>query len=223
MPAVNNRISFNYEKKLLARGYRIIAGVDEAGRGALAGPLVVGLAIYGISIIKNAPDEILLKIKDSKQLSPVRRTEALKIIQYHSIYLDTAVISHDLVDRLNINSATEYAIKQLLNKALPVPDFVILDGNFNFNLSIPFLSIVRGDSQSVTIASASIAAKVKRDSIMKDYDLQYPGYSFFKNMGYGTREHCEEIRRSGPCAIHRKTYEPVKGILKNVSCYPQTL
>lgn len=214
MSGVNNYISFEIEKKLLAEGYKIIAGIDEAGRGALAGPLAVGLVIYDKSFIQNPTEEILLRIRDSKELSPQKRNKALKLIVKESIYVKTALIPYQIIDRLNINRATEYAVKLLLEKASPRPDVIIMDGNFKFNVGIPFIPIIKGDSKSISIASGSIAAKVKRDSIMDKYELIYPGYSFIKNKGYGTSAHREAITKLGPCQIHRKTYEPVKSMVK---------
>ncbi len=214
MSEVNNYISFEIEKKLLAEGYKIIAGIDEAGRGALAGPLSVGLVIFNKSFIQNPTEEILFHIRDSKELSPQKRNKALKLIERESVCVKTAIISHQIIDKLNVNRATEYAVKLLLKKATPSPDIIIMDGNFKFNVGIPFIPIIKGDSKSISIASGSIAAKVKRDSIMDKYELIYPGYSFIKNKGYGTSAHREAISELGPCLIHRKTYEPVKSMVK---------
>jgi len=205
----NNIISFEIEKRLLTQGYNFIAGIDEAGRGALAGPLVVGLVIFSRSYIYNPSQHLTDNVRDSKKLSPPKRTEALQIIEKAAIYSDIAVISHDTVDKLNVNAATEHAILLLLKKADPVPDIIIMDGNFKFKFGIPYHSIIKGDEKSFTIASGSIAAKVNRDKLMKQYDKKYPGYSFSKNMGYGTREHLEAISRKGPSEIHRKSYKPV--------------
>jgi ribonuclease HII len=214
LSGVNNNISFEIEKKLLTEGYKIIAGIDEAGRGALAGPLSVGLVIFNKSFIQNPTEEILLCIRDSKELSPQKRNKALKLIERESVCVKTAIISHQIIDRLNVNRATEYAVKLLLKKATPSPDIIIMDGNFKFNVGIPFIPIIKGDSKSISIASGSIAAKVKRDGIMDKYELIYPGYSFIKNKGYGTSAHREAISELGPCLIHRRTYEPVKSMVK---------
>jgi ribonuclease HII len=214
LSGVNNHISFEIEKKLLTEGYKIIAGIDEAGRGALAGPLSVGLVIFNKSFIQNPTEEILLCIRDSKELSPQKRNKALKLIERESVCVKNAIISHQIIDKININRATEYAVKLLLKKATPTPDIIIMDGNFKFNVGIPFIPIIKGDSKSISIASGSIAAKVKRDSIMDKYELIYPGYSFIKNKGYGTSAHREAISELGPCFIHRRTYEPVKSMVK---------
>ncbi len=213
MSEVNNGISFDIEKRLLAEGYRIIAGVDEAGRGALAGPLAAGLVIFDRSFIRNPTEEILTQIRDSKELSSAKRNNALKLIKKESVCAHTVLIPHDVVDRLNVNRATEFAVRELLEKTSPRPDIIIMDGNFKFDLGIPYLPVIRGDSKSISIASASIAAKVNRDDIMDKYELIYSGYSFNKNKGYGTCVHREAIARLGPCLIHRRSYEPVKSII----------
>jgi ribonuclease HII len=210
---VNNEISFEIEKKLLADGYKIIAGIDEAGRGALAGPLAVGLVIFNKSFIQIPTEEILTHIRDSKELSRLKRNKALKLIEKESICMSTVLVPHDVIDKVNINRATELAVRELLEKASPRPDIVIMDGNFKFDLGMAYLPVIKGDSKSITIASGSIAAKVKRDGVMDKYELIYPGYSFKKNKGYGTGEHREAISRLGPCHIHRKSYEPVKSMI----------
>ncbi len=123
-------------------------------------------------------------------------------------------MSHRVIDRMNVNASTEYAIKKLLKKIPAVPDVLLLDGNFHFDLGIPVMSIVRGDSLSISIASASIVAKVERDRILEKFDLIFPGYSFKKNKGYGTSEHISAIKQIGPSPIHRKTYEPVASMIE---------
>ncbi|MBN2038959.1 MAG: ribonuclease HII [Spirochaetes bacterium] len=212
-----DNISFDIEKELLAQNYNFIAGIDEAGRGALAGPLVVGLAIYSKSHIQNPPEKLTAHVKDSKQLTQKKRIEALHLINKTAVYCGFAVIPHETVDRMNVNAATEYAVKQLLQKATPVPDVVIIDGNFRFSLDIPYHSIIKGDQKSFSIASGSILAKVNRDWLMAEFDKEYPGYSFSKNMGYGTKEHINAIYSIGPSAIHRKTYKPVSQIYNSVT------
>ncbi len=211
-----NNISFEIERKLLADGYNLIAGIDEAGRGALAGPLVLGLVIYDKSIIQNPPEEILIQVRDSKELTPKKRKTAFDLINRKAAYCCTGIVSHQIIDSSNINRATEHAVKILLENTTPDPDIIIMDGNFKFNVGIPFLPVVKGDSKSISIASGSIIAKVTRDSIMEKYELKYPGYSLLKNKGYGTREHFDAIYKLGPSDIHRRTYEPVKGMLDKI-------
>ncbi len=208
-----DKISFEIERAYINEGHKVIAGIDEAGRGALAGPLCVGLVIYNESFILNPDSEILNKIKDSKKLTPKKRIEALELVQKQSQYAIFTLVSHRIVDKLNINRATEYAIVKLLKRAPIKPDLLILDGNFRFNLGIPMRSIIKGDNKSISIASASIIAKVKRDKIIEKYDLIYPGYSFKNNKGYGASKHINAIKENGPSPIHRRSYEPTKSIV----------
>ena len=214
MPGMaKDSISFDIEMGLLDKGFSIIAGVDEAGRGSLAGPLSLGLVVYSVALIRNPPDEIISSIRDSKKLSPKKRTDALFLVEKNAVMHSFELVSHRIVDSLNVNGATEYALKKLLENISPLPDIILMDGNFSFDPGIPVLSVVKGDSKSFSIASASIVAKVNRDRIMKEYDSLYSGYSFGRNMGYGTLEHRKAIIRLGPSEIHRRTYEPVRGML----------
>jgi ribonuclease HII len=135
------------------------------------------------------------------------------LINEYSDFSAHTLISHRIIDRINVNNATEYAIKKLIKKIPIKPDIILLDGNFRFNLGIPVISIIKGDSLSISIASASILAKVKRDIMIEKYDLIYPGYSFKKNKGYGTSEHINAIKNTGISPIHRKTYEPVASMI----------
>lgn len=208
--------TFSLERDLIEEGFSLIAGVDEAGRGSLAGPLSVGLVMYDASFIltniRGIPG-----INDSKKLTPCRRTAALDVIRRHSLTATSIMVNHRVIDRLNVNGATEYAILNLL-KFLPVkPDILLLDGNFSFNLGIPVRSILKGDERSTSIASASIAAKVRRDAVLDTFDSLYPGYNFKRNKGYGTREHIRAIAAAGCSPIHRRSYEPVKSMFPGKS------
>ncbi len=203
--------SFAIERELLGQGYVRIAGVDEAGRGALAGPLSVGVVVYNPTVIDALP-EALLYVNDSKQLSPHRRCDALEIVRQHAEFVATTMVLHRIIDRYNINGATEYALRKLLHCMSPPPDVLIMDGNFSFSVGIPCIPVVGGDGLSLTIASASIAAKVRRDEILERFDARYPAYNFKKNKGYGTAEHRNAIVRQGPCPIHRRSFAPVKGM-----------
>ncbi|PKL41282.1 MAG: ribonuclease HII [Spirochaetae bacterium HGW-Spirochaetae-1] len=205
--------SFALELDLISRGYHIIAGVDEAGRGALAGPLSLGLTMFSTEFIHN-PDKIFLTgINDSKLLTPNKREKALAIIGSRCLLSTATMVSHRIIDSLNINGATEFALKKLLSGISIKPDIVIMDGNFKFDIGMPYMAVKKGDRKSLSIASASIAAKVARDHIMDKFEDIYPGYDFRGNKGYGTRRHCESLKLKGPCPIHRKSYEPVKSLL----------
>lgn len=211
----SSRPTFEIEKEFLRKGCEIIAGIDEAGRGSLAGPLVVGLVVYGRSFILDASCEELCRsfINDSKKLTPRQRGEALVIVRRHSETSLSAIISPRLIDLLNINGATELAVRRLLGKLPFRPDVVLMDGNFSFHVGVPFVSVVKGDNRSLTIASASVLAKTRRDRIMEKFDLIYPGYGFTRNKGYGTLVHRQAIAKKGPADIHRKTYEPVRSLI----------
>jgi ribonuclease HII len=192
----------------------VIAGVDEAGRGSLAGPLSVGIVIYDSEIIMSSPEVLLENIDDSKKLTPAKRIRSMDIIRENSVFMKAEMVSHAIVDRLNVNAATEFALGKLLLRLPIKPDVIIMDGKFNFSVGIPVIFVIGGDSKSITIASASIAAKVTRDGIMDKFGLIYPDFGFGKHKGYGTAAHREAIIRFGPCPIHRKTYEPVKSMLR---------
>jgi ribonuclease HII len=202
---------FSIEKRLIDEGYRIIAGMDEAGRGALAGPLCVGIAVYDCSFIDSITGPIP-GIDDSKKLTHRKRIAALGAIRTSALLASSILVSHRIVDRLNVNGATEYAVNRLL-EIIPIrPDIVLMDGNFSFRLPVPLRSITKGDSKSISIASASIAAKVRRDMIMDKFDSLWPGYNFINNKGYGTRRHIQAILDAGICPVHRMSYEPVKSL-----------
>ena len=206
---------FSIERDLYTRGYRIIAGIDEAGRGALAGPLSLGMVIYPVSVYTETPESVTGSIADSKKLSPKKRVEALSVIKSHSLSLTSAFISHTVIDGCNINIATEKGIHKLLAKSEVKPDVIIMDGNFKFQFDIPFISVIKGDNRSISIASASIVAKVLRDELMDKLHLKYPGYGFVHNKGYGTRDHMASLADIGFSHVHRKSYEPVKSLLVN--------
>ncbi len=206
---------FSIEKELLSEGYKIIAGIDEAGRGALAGPLSLGMVIYPVSIYNDTPETVTGSIADSKKLTSKKRVEALSVIKSLSLAHSSVFISHAEIDRSNINIATEKGIHKLLAKSDIKPDIIIMDGNFKFKFDIPFLSVVKGDNRSISIASASIVAKVLRDQLMDRIHLKYPDYGFSRNKGYGTKDHLESLGSRGFSSVHRKSYEPVRSMVDN--------
>jgi ribonuclease HII len=207
--------SFEIEAGLFARGYRFIAGVDEAGRGALAGPLVLGMVIYDACCFEKPLSGEMAEINDSKKLTPRAREYLREVVASCAISVSHCCISHGDVDRLNINGATFEALRTLVAQSRVKPDCVIMDGNFNFSLPVPYISVIGGDSRSVSIASASIEAKVARDTIMIDCDVSYPGYGFAVHKGYGTQMHRDAIMKLGPTDMHRKSYEPVRSLLSD--------
>ncbi len=206
-----NKPDFSIETSFLAKGYKLIAGVDEVGRGALAGPLCVGLVIYDLENTDLFHDD-LQYINDSKKISHAKRIVAEEIIYSNAVTAATRFISHRSIDATNINIATETAIKRLLGKLHIRPDLILMDGSFKFDFGIPSVSIIKGDQKSLSIASASIVAKVRRDRVMVDFDSKFNVYGFKTNMGYGTKLHRHSIQKHGPSPIHRLSYEPLKSM-----------
>lgn len=194
---------YDYERKYRQQGFKLIAGVDEAGRGPLAGPVVVGAVIL--------PQDCLLPhLNDSKQLSARQREVLYEKIREVAIVAHSCVIDREVIDRLNIYQATVYAMYRVLKGLEPAPQAVLIDAVPLPKLNVPSLSIVGGDAASASIAAASIIAKVERDRIMNEMDELYPAYGFAKHKGYGTKEHIHALQKYGPCPIHRKSFEPIK-------------
>jgi ribonuclease HII len=194
-----------FEQKYRSRGLKLIAGVDEVGRGPLAGPVVAAAAIL--------PEDFYLSgIDDSKKLSEKRREEYFQIIQENAIAVGIGIIPPEVIDDINIYEATKKAMNHAVNTLNVLPEVLLIDA---MKLSSPFMeeSIIKGDAQSISIAAASIIAKVTRDRMMKMYDEHYPEYRFGQNMGYGTKEHLDAIEKYGVTPIHRKSFSPIKEIV----------
>jgi len=194
-----------YERNLKKRGFDLIIGVDEVGRGPLAGPVVAVAVLLKEYSFRN-------RIDDSKKLSPAKRKAAFFEIKNKSLY-KIASVSQGQIDRINILQATilamQKAISGLAGKLTPAEmkrAFVIIDGNLRMKLGLPYQSIIKGDAKSLSIAAASILAKVHRDSLMEKYHKLYPEYGFDKHKGYPTAEHRYVLKRIGPSAIHRKSF-----------------
>ena len=205
--------SFEIEEDLIRQGYSLIAGVDEAGRGCLAGPLALGMTIYHASFIADPDPLITSSVRDSKKISPKKRPIVLEAVKTHALAHETIMVSHQTIDKHNINGATKIAILKLITSISVKPDIIIMDGNFSFDLDIPFIAVKKGDNRSLSIASASIGAKVTRDRVMEKFELHYPGYGLAQHKGYGTKFHREAIANLGYCPIHRRSYEPVKSMI----------
>ncbi len=192
-----------FEKMYYGRGYRCIAGVDEAGRGCLAGPVVAAAVV----LPRNGIEE---RLYDSKKIPPKKRKDLCEVILTKALGVGVGVISQQDVDLLNILQATLKAMSAAL-KNLPVfPDFVLVDGLQGPVLLVPQKLIPKGDQLSVSIAAASIVAKVTRDRLMLEYHQKYPQYDFAKHKGYGTEDHLKAIEKFGICDLHRKTFRKVK-------------
>jgi len=193
-----------FEKPLWQKGHRFIAGVDEVGRGCLAGPVVAAAVV-----LPEGFDAI--EIIDSKQLSPVKREEAYEIIIENSLSYSVYSIPVNTIDRINILQASLAAMQGAINRLLPEPEFVLIDGNrAPEKLQIPFECIVKGDQKSRSIAAASIIAKVTRDRLMIKLDKLYPEFKFESNKGYGTAAHLKALSEFGPTPHHRFSFSPVR-------------
>lgn len=192
-----------YEIELFKNGYKLIAGLDEVGRGPLAGP------VYAAAVILD-PKSSYLEVRDSKRLSEDKRIELDKKIKDTALSYCIASATHEEIDKLNILNATKLAMKRAVEGLKLNPDYLLLDA-ITINVNLPQKSIIKGDDNSISIGAASIIAKVARDEYMKEMAKKYPGYDFESNKGYGTKKHLEGIDTKGLCEIHRKSF--VKNIL----------
>jgi len=197
--------TFAEERALHARGYRIIAGIDEVGRGALAGPVVAAAVILPIQI--NAP--WLSQVRDSKQLSPIKRSSIFEKIQKAELATGIGMVPHTDIEEQGIVRATQKAMSQAIEKLPLAPDFLLIDAMALPDVLLPQKSIIHGDQLSLSIACASIIAKVSRDRYMVKLDSLYPGYGLACHKGYGTKRHLSSLAELGPCPIHRRSFAPV--------------
>ena len=188
-----------YERQFLEMGESYIAGIDEAGRGPLAGPVVVAGVIMPL-----ADSDIIDGVNDSKKLSAKKRDALYDQIIEKAIDVHVAIVDHETIDRENILNATKSGMLQCISGFKRV-DRVLIDA-VKLNANVPTLAIIHGDALSYSIAAASIVAKVTRDRLMLEYDKQYPQYNFAKHKGYGTAEHIHLLKEYGPCPIHRRTF-----------------
>jgi len=193
----------NFEQRARQIGFNLIAGIDEAGRGPLAGPVVAAAVVLPENY--HHPD-----IMDSKQLTPRKREELFKVIRRDALSIGVGVMEASIIDDINILRATLSAMKEAVVDLDISPDYLLVDGMQAVPIDIPQMTIIRGDSRSISIAAASIIAKVSRDHIMEMYHRQFPYYNFLKNKGYGTQEHRQAIKDHGPCKIHRRSFR-IKG------------
>jgi len=201
--------SFAEEKDLEAQGYRLIAGVDEVGRGALAGPVVATAVILPC----NLNTQWLGEVRESKQLTSARREFLSQHIQEIAISIGTGVSSHEIIDTRGIIKATRSAMKQAIDQLSPPPQCLLIDYMRLPESPLHQKGIKNGDSLCFSIACASIVAKVARDHLMAELDKIYPGYGLAAHKGYGTREHLACLRRLGPSPIHRRSFKPVRDLV----------
>lgn len=190
------------EHKLATAGFMRVAGVDEAGRGALAGPVVAGAVVLGESISK------MQGVNDSKQLSHDEREECYKLITGSALSWSASIVNSETIDRIGIAPANRLALEEAVASLDCGPDYVISDA-FPIECGIPGLALIKGDAVSISVAAASIIAKVTRDRLMVEMNVEFPGYGFAVNKGYGTPDHLAAIASRGACNIHRFTFAPI--------------
>ena len=188
-----------YERKLKDMGCKYICGVDEVGRGPLAGPVVCAAVIMPL-------DDLIEGVDDSKKVPQKKREKIAELIAQKAIALNICRVEPQIIDEINILEATKLCMKRAVEGLAIKPDYVLTDGNMTLDITIPQESIIKGDSLSYSIGAASIAAKVYRDKIMDEYATVYPLYGFEKNKGYGTADHIKGIKEAGLCAIHRRSF-----------------
>ncbi len=199
----NNEIdNRQYENELYSKGYKLIGGIDEVGRGPLVGPVVTACVIL--------PEDFVLDgLTDSKKLSEKKRDMFYDIIMEKAISVGIGIMDEDVIDKVNIYEATKLAMYQAVDNMSVKPDYILIDAMKLDKLDVPSTSIIKGDLKSITISAASVIAKVTRDRMMYELDKKYPMYKFAKNKGYPTKDHIEAIVKYGILKEHRKTFKPV--------------
>lgn len=196
----------DFEKQLVSAGCKYVCGVDEVGRGPLAGPVVCAAVIMPL-------DDLVEGVDDSKKLTPKKREKLSDEILKKAVACHISLIEPQIIDEINILQATRLCMKYAVEGLEVTPDIVLTDGNMTLDINLPQKSIIGGDAKIYTIGAASIVAKVYRDNLMRAYAQTYPGYGFEKNKGYGTREHVAGILGLGACPIHRKSFlKKLKGL-----------
>ena len=195
-----------YERLAYKEGASFIAGVDEVGRGPLAGPVVAAAVI----LPKNIED---LGFDDSKKLSASKREEIYRLIQEKAIAIGIGIVDADIIDQVNIYQASRLAMQQAVSELKIKQDYLLIFA-MKIDVNKPQIGIIKGDAKSISIAAASIVAKQVRDQMMQEFDELYPGYDFSNNAGYGTPKHLEGLKSKGICPIHRKTFAPIKDYLE---------
>lgn len=203
-PRPNN----NEEIALLGQGYSLVAGLDEAGRGPVAGPVVAGVVILPRSLTGRWVQDI----RDSKVMTRTQREDVFAHLDKEALGFQSGAASALEIDELGIVPATRLAMTRALNSLALMPQFLLLDAFPLPGIDIPQSAIIKGDATCLSIAAASVVAKVTRDRMMAEMDVQFPGYGFAKHKGYGTSEHMRSLEELGPCPIHRYSFAPIKGM-----------
>lgn len=195
-----------YENELYDKGYKLICGIDEVGRGPLLGPVVTSAVILPVGYYNP-------EIKDSKKLSEKKREKLFDIITKDAISIGIGIVDEKKIDEINIYESTKVAMKMAIDNLSIKPDYVLIDA-MKLDIDIPSNSIIKGDAKSESIAAASIIAKATRDRMIDEIDKEYPMYDLKNNKGYGTKKHLEALKEYGPCKYHRYSYSPVSDSLK---------
>lgn len=208
--------SLNHEWSLRAQGVPLIAGLDEVGRGCWAGPVVAAAVVLPLERLRAAP-ALLAGVDDSKRLTARQREAAAGRVWEVALGVGIGLVSPALVDALGIVGATRLAMRQAVGRLGLAPDFLLVDGRLRLNLPLPQRALVRGDSLSLSIAAASVVAKVYRDALMVEWAERFPGYGLERHKGYGTRQHQEALWALGPCSLHRRSFAPVRRLLDGQS------
>lgn len=200
--------TYLFEQQAYDLGYKCVVGIDEAGRGPLAGPVVAAACFIDKSVDFKG-------IKDSKQLDPCERRETyLRLISHPNVVYGVGIVDSSVIDNTNILQATMQAMLIAISKMKVQPDYLLIDGNCFPKTSLPGLALIKGDERSLSIAAASIIAKEKRDEIMLEYHKKWPTHGFDFNKGYATREHILAVKTYGVTPIHRVTFEPIRSLVK---------
>jgi ribonuclease HII len=202
---------FKFERELVQRGLRLIAGVDEAGRGPLAGPVVAAAVIFPCEWIRDGLPRRFWGLNDSKQLLAEDRDHYFRLLTSDDrVRFGVSIVDVDIIDAINILQASLRAMNLALDQLNPIPEHSLVDGNQICTLRHPQTALVDGDARSYSVAAASVIAKVTRDRLMHDYDRQFPGYGFAEHKGYGTPQHLAALAAQGPCPLHRKSFYPIR-------------
>lgn len=211
MKVVDETDRFQFEREFWLRGVTLVAGVDEAGRGPLAGPVAAAAVIFPSQWCESGLDERLRGLNDSKQLTEAQREYFFSILTTHpEIRFAIAVVDAATIDCINILQATHRAMNGALAQLQPQPEHVLVDGSPVKSIKVPSTALVKGDARSYSIAAASVLAKVTRDRMMLEFHEQFPAYGFAEHKGYGTPQHLAAIAARGPCPIHRRSFAPLK-------------
>ncbi len=197
------KIGFDFEEQARSEGFFFVAGVDEVGRGCIAGPVVAAACI--LDLTKPVPKDL----NDSKKLSEKQRDEIAEELRSNAVSFAVGEVDADEIDRINILEATKVAMVKAITNLNPNADYLLIDALRLKQITIPQKSIIKGDSIAFSIAAASVIAKTYRDTLMKTYDSEYPQYGFASHKGYGCATHYEALRKFGPCHLHRKTFRGV--------------